>query len=635
MGDSLCVHQKDCQICKAFTHAQLKQFSTPTYQFRKERDQKKMASDFPANVTPTLVDPSEVTLLGRVQRESSADSTPASNKKKADPSPTPKASSKKKFSRQSRSDDIKDLDEKWSERFARLEAMLVSKTFTVPVNPVQNPPSVLTSDQLFFYPGTSTTGWSSGVTVGGTGSSLDQTIGEAAVMREAVNKSATHPVEAPGTDVKQQNATQPFEAPSARTATKPVEAPSAGPEVLLSSAGETVLQSDSDYDLQSEPTSPVDVNDWSGSPDRDFNREDTGGQDLSEDDSYRETIRGVRFMGWHNIPEFDRVSSSDDNPFAGSRVQPTGKVSVKLPVDEWFCRKMEKLNLTITEGYPSRNAETAGLLRDQFIKPPRSSKWYDMHTNKKDSDFSTVCAWSQELAKLSSAFSRVARRSLPVAPPSRTFSQEMLRRWERASREQTIMCNQAAGLSRCLTKVQHVMSYQLKNLHADKSKGKSSERTQQAVEELEYLVTFNRSISQAMARTMQDLSEGVFISMANFTLARRDSYLEYLHAGVKQDTLTALHIAPIHLHSLFPDNLLIKAEEEVSRSEERLSAGQSHMKPGRFHPYASNDKFSHQPDRKLSVPAWKQIRECQQGKKGRGKPSTFAQKPAKGSKPRK
>ena len=59
---------------------------------------------------------------------------------------------------------------------------------------------------------------------------------------------------------------------------------------------------------------------------------------------------------------------------------------------------------------------------------------------------------------------------------------------------------------------------------------------QQAVDELEYLATFNRSISQAMARTMQDLSEGVFISMANFTLARRDSYLEYLHAGVKQDS---------------------------------------------------------------------------------------------------
>ena len=53
------------------------------------------------------------------------------------------------------------------------------------------------------------------------------------------------------------------------------------------------------------------------------------------------------------------------------------------------------------------------------------------------------------------------------------------------------------------------MSSQLKNLHLDKGKGKSSERTQQAVDKLEYLVTFNRSISQAMARTMQYLSEGI------------------------------------------------------------------------------------------------------------------------------
>ena len=66
------------------------------------------------------------------------------------------------------------------------------------------------------------------MTVGGTGSRLDQTTGEAAVMREAVNKSATRPVEGPGTDVKQQNATQPVEAPGAGTATQPVEAPGAG-----------------------------------------------------------------------------------------------------------------------------------------------------------------------------------------------------------------------------------------------------------------------------------------------------------------------------------------------------------------------------------------------------------------------
>ena len=87
------------------------------------------------------------------------------------------------------------------------------------------------------------------------------------------------------------------------------------------------------------------------------------------------------------------------------------------------------------------------------------------------------------------------------------------------------MCNQAAGLSRCLTKVQVAMVTQLRTLQLDKGKGKAPGRPQQAVDELDYLVTFNRSITQAMARTMQDLSEGVFVNMANFTLARRDSYM--------------------------------------------------------------------------------------------------------------
>ena len=219
-------------------------------------------------------------------------------------------------------------------------------------------------------------------------------------------------------------------------------------------------------------------------------------------------MRGVRnFMGWNKIPEFE--------------------------TDDWLCRKMDKLNLTITEGYPTRNTDTSGLLNDQFAKPLKPSRWYGMHAERGDSDSKTVYTWSPEPAKLNHSFSRVARRSYPSTPPSRAFSQDMLRRWERTARKQTLMCNQAAGLSRCCTRVQDAMSTQLKSLHLD-TKGKSSEKLSKAVDDLDYLVTFNRSISQAMARTMQDLSEGVFIYMSNFTLARRDSYLEYLHAGVKQ-----------------------------------------------------------------------------------------------------
>ena len=193
------------------------------------------------------------------------------------------------------------------------------------------------------------------------------------------------------------------------------------------------------------------------------------------------------------------------------------------------------------------------------------------------------------------------------------------------------MCNQAAGLSRCLTRVQDSMSTQLKTLHLD-SKGKSSEKMKQAVNELEYRTTFNRSISQAMARTMQDLSEGIFINMANFTLARRDSYLDYLHAGVKQDTVNTLRTSPVHLHALFLDQLITKAEEEISRNDERLSSGTSHRQQNRFRPYPASDKSTSHHDRKPTLPAWKQIKDKQQARKGRGKASTFSQKPAKGFK---
>ena len=97
--------------------------------------------------------------------------------------------------------------------------------------------------------------------------------------------------------------------------------------------------------------------------------------------------------------------------------------------------------------------------------------------------------------------------------------------------------------------------------------------------------------------------------------------------GVKQDTLTALCTAPVQLQSLFPDQLLVKAEDEISRSEERRSSSSSYRKPGRFHSYASSTtKPSHQPDQKAPVPAWKQIRDRQQGKKYHGKAPTFTHK---------
>ena len=50
-----------------------------------------------------------------------------------------------------------DLQLKWGERFSRLEAMLLAKAFTVPVEPVVKPASDVTPSQKpFFDPGATT-----------------------------------------------------------------------------------------------------------------------------------------------------------------------------------------------------------------------------------------------------------------------------------------------------------------------------------------------------------------------------------------------------------------------------------------------------------------------------------------------
>ena len=98
---------------------------------------------------------------------------------------------------------------------------------------------------------------------------------------------------------------------------------------------------------------------------------------LSEEQNYRETMSGIRsFMGWTNIPEMDTTASrSEDNSFAGPKTQPTGKISVSMPTNEWLCSKMGKLNITLTEGYPSRSSEAGGLLKDHFIALIHPIQW--------------------------------------------------------------------------------------------------------------------------------------------------------------------------------------------------------------------------------------------------------------------
>ena len=127
-------------------------------------------------------------------------------------------------------------------------------------------------------------------------------------------------------------------------------------------------------------------------------------------------------------------------------------------------------------------------------------------------------------------------------PQSRPISQVSLRKWEKSARESSVICNQAAGFNRCLVKVQQDMQSQLKAIRSEQ-KGKSASKVTEATEEMQFL---HASICQAMAKSMEHLTDFVFVTMANTTLLRRDSYLAYLKAGNKADTMAALRTAPLH-----------------------------------------------------------------------------------------
>ena len=84
---------------------------------------------------------------------------------------------------------------------------------------------------------------------------------------------------------------------------------------------------------------------------------------------------------------------------------------------------------------------------------------------------------------------------------------------------------------------------------------------------------------------MQDLSDGVFINVANLTLACRDSYLEY-----------------IHLSALFPDHIIAKAEEEIRHHDDKHNSGPSQRKPQCFHPYSQPSRQQQEMDHKSPPP---------------------------------
>ena len=628
-GQDPCVEHpnKDCLLCNTLTPAQKEQLSTPSYKLKKERkDSKVSATPTKDSADTTLVDPDLVTVVGVVDDQTSAQtSEPVERKKKSEtkksaPKPakmdkSAKASSSKvpttSTSQSSSADDrITDLDRQWSDRFNRLEALLLARTLEKPQEPVFETVKVTPA----------------------------HTPAATAIREEPFLKPASHSqitANIPTADLPQQEkslgkASSSASAPAQTVVTDP-----------FNPKKDTESSSDSDSDSLSSDQPMIELLPEEGELSDDIERNSEHDQSLSEEQSYRETMRGIRsYMNWTHIPDVDSgTSTSEDNPFAGPKVQPSGKVSVQLPTDEWLCRKMARLNITLAQGYPTRSAESGGLLRDQFVKPPKSQqKWYGAHSQRKDADMkdsdSSVTSWHTGSSKLNSTYLRIARRaSIATSPPmSRAVTQENLRKWEKSARESTLICNHAAGFNRCLVKIQDNMSSQLKAIKTE-SKGKSGQKTSAAVDELQFLLDFNAGVCQAMAKAVEHLTEFVFVSVANTTLLRRDSYLEYLKAGVKADTLNALRSAPLHLETLFPDSVVKRAGEDIADSEKGRSG--SSYKGRRFHPYERQEtKPQGQSAQPQELPAWKSLSRSQR-RRLKGQKQQYSSHHAKGQQQRK
>ena len=478
---------------------------------------------------------------------------------------------------------ISDLDRKWSDRFNRLEALLMAKTLekpqdpvfsTVKVTPAHAPPANVVQPDPFLKP-----------------------VSEPSQVTDPA-------VDSPATDSSQSRA-----AARASSSTQPAPATRETVQRQLTSAIDTSRKdspssSGSDTDSLSSDRPPLDIFPEEGelSDDQEANLSDHE-QSLSEEQSYRETMRGIRsYMNWDHIPDIDSgATTSEDNPFAGPKVHTPGKVSVNLPTDEWLCRKMSKLNITLVQGYPTRTSEAGGLLRDQFVRPPKSQqKWYGFHANPKKESEQTVSAWHIGSSRLNSTYLRIARQAgFATSPPmSCPISQENLRKWERSNN-------------------------QLKAVKVE-SKGKAAAKVSSAVDELQFLLDFNSSVCQAMAKSMEHLTEFVFVTMANTTLLRHDSYLAYLKAGVKADTLNALGTAPLHLDTLFPDSVVKRAEEDITSFDKGRST--SVYKGRRYHPCERQDSRS---DKQQDRPAWKNLSRTQHRKNNKGK-QQYSSRSAKG-----
>ena len=595
-GEDPCIKQLPFEYCDLLTPDQVVQLATPTYKIRKEKQKSK----------DVLVDPASVTVVSQFEQEGT--DRPSSHNFSVDLSlPTP-----------SFRKELQDLDEKWSVRMARLEALLTmgqrpslqQPSFSlVKVLVAHQPPAGALSQTPFIQ--SSVPSGQAGPASGPDGTQTSTAMNMSSPLENLYPETDPEPVfHQPGPVYSTQSSSGPLHFPA-----------------------RDIMSPDQIEEGEVSEPEPDDQQD-SDSAEKD--------KVLSEDQNYRETIRGVRaFMGWNHIPDLEySPTSRADNPWIGHRSQPVGKVSVLLPPEDWLCKKLENMNLVLLEGYPSKSSEPGGLHMDQFLCPPKSqSRWYGIHpAEPKDPTRpgKYVNSWPNDAAKLNSAFSRIAKPTVANSQPPRQISQDTIRKWEKAAKEMSYICNQSAGFNRCITKIQDSVQEQLRILQTELSKGKSSSKAQSALDELHYLTSFNQNVSFVVGKSLQHLSDFTFSQMANLTLLRRDSYLEHLKQGVKPDTFSALRNCPLNRYALFLDVVIRKAEDEIAQYETSkctsqpgpgrggFAGGHKKAQQVRYQPYStgwkSQDISKPIGNTGKDMPAWKSFggrgRSCGRGREG-------------------
>ena len=273
--------KKPCPHCDVLSEDQKAQLSVPVYQKKKEKREQKNMDKNSDNSTETLVDPALVSVVGVIpsDKKSVKSPEPAINKEK----------SKKKHSTPSKKvstdEKLEAMDQRWSERFSRLEAFFVSKslegshpTFQTIKMPTKTPPAGAVKGSEPFLQSQA-----SDHTAGRPGLATDQTC----VPKNDRLQSS---------DIQQ---------PTNRTLsdlspTAPHQVP--GPSGWQSGQNsDNDMDTDSDGDLSHHQTGHIIEDEEFSDPDNDIPNADTD-QALSEEQSYRETVRGIRsFMGWNHV----------------------------------------------------------------------------------------------------------------------------------------------------------------------------------------------------------------------------------------------------------------------------------------------------------------------------------------------